>query len=124
MKLAKILALDALTCALMGIALIVVASPLSILLALSQDLLFYAGCLLLPIAIYIGGLSRQINPSSTGVWLVIIGNIAWIFASVAVVAIVRPNALGVGFLLLQALVVAMFALAEFKAERRRLAHTA
>jgi hypothetical protein len=103
----------------MGIALIVLAPALSPLLTLPHDLLFYAGCMLLPIAIFMAALSRQVAPSSAGVWLVILGNLAWILASLAVAAIVRPNALGVGFLLLQALVVAILALAEFTAGPRR-----
>jgi hypothetical protein len=119
MKLSQILALDALTCVFMGVALIAVTPALSSLLALPQDLLFYAGCLLLPIAVFMATLSRQVAPSSTGVWLVILGNVAWIFASVAVVASVLSNALGVGFLLLQAFIVAIFSLAEFKAVSRR-----
>lgn len=121
MKLNKILAFDALTCALMGIALIILAAALSGLLALPQDLLFYAGWLLLPIALFMAMLAKQTRPSAAGTWLVILGNVAWVVASLAVLLIADPNVLGVGFVLIQAIVVAGLAWAEFGALPR---HTA
>ncbi|RWI72149.1 hypothetical protein [Mesorhizobium sp.] len=114
----KILALDALTCALMGIVLMLSATTLAPLLSLPRDLLFYAGCLLVPIAIFMAVLARQSQPWGTGVWLVILGNAAWVLASLAALILTGPNTLGVGFLLAQALVVAVLALAEFKAVGR------
>lgn len=114
MTLNKILALDALTCALIGIVLTLSATALATLLALPQDLLFYAGCLLFPIALFMAVLARQARPWAAGVSLVIIGNAAWVLASLAVLVIASPNALGVGFLVIQALVVAVLALAEFR----------
>lgn len=121
MTLNKILALDALTCALMGIALIFLATALSGLLALPQDLLFHAGWLLLPIALFMALLARQSRPSAAGTWLVILGNLAWVVASLTVLLIADPNALGVGFVVIQAIVVAGLARAEFGALPR---HTA
>lgn len=121
MTLNKILALDALTCALMGIALIFLATALSGLLALPQDLLFHAGWLLLPIALFMALLARQSRPSAAGTWLVILGNLAWVVASLTVLLIADPNALGVGFVVIQAIVVAGLAWAEFGALPR---HTA
>jgi hypothetical protein len=115
----KVLDLDAVTCALMGVALTLAAAPLSELLALPQSLLFYAGCLLFPIAAFMAVLARQAMPSPAGVWLVILGNAGWIVASIAVLAVAGPNMLGVGFLVMQALVVAVLALAEFNALARR-----
>lgn len=115
----KVLDFDALTCALMGIALTAAASPLSTLLALPQSLLFYAGCLLVPIAAFMAVLARQAMPSPAGVWLVILGNAGWVVASIVVLAVAGPNMLGVGFLVIQALAVALLALAEFNALARR-----
>lgn len=114
MTIKKILALDALTCALMGVVLTLSASALAPLLALPRDLLFYAGCLLFPIAIFMGVLARQDRPWAAGVWLVIVGNAAWVLASLVALLLVAPNMLGAGFLAGQALVVAVLALAEFK----------
>ncbi|GGA62686.1 hypothetical protein [Pelagibacterium lentulum] len=124
MTLKNILALDAATCALMGIALAAAAPTLSPLLTLPQDLLFYAGLLLLPIAGFMAILARQAQPWSTGVWLVILGNAAWVLASIVVLATTGPNMLGAVFLTFQAGVVAMLALAEFKAVARRRASIA
>lgn len=119
----KVLNLDAVTCALMGVALTVAAVPLSTLLALPQSLLFYAGCLLFPIAAFMAVLARQAMPAPAGVWLVILGNAGWVLASFAVLAVAGPNLLGIGFLIVQALVVALLALVEFNALARRTATT-
>lgn len=118
MTINKILAFDALTCALMGVVLTLSAGALAPLLALPHDLLFYAGCVLFPIAIFMAVLARQDQPWAIGVWLVILGNAAWVLASLAVLLLVAPNMLGAGFLVAQALVVAVLAFAEFKAVSR------
>lgn len=119
MTLNKILALDAVTCALMGLALAVSAPTLSALLALPEVLLFYAGCLLFPIAIFMAVLARQARPWATGVWIVILGNASWVLASLVVLVTAGPNALGAGFLVAQALAVSLLALAEFNGLGRR-----
>ncbi|MDI6029380.1 hypothetical protein QBK99_24800 [Corticibacterium sp. UT-5YL-CI-8] len=124
MTINKILAFDALTCALMGIVLALSATVLAPLLALPHDLLFYAGCLLFPIAIFMAVMARQGQPWAVGVWLVIAGNAAWVLASVAVLLLTAPNMLGGGFLVAQALVVALLALAEFKAVGQKTASVA
>ncbi|MGH0248871.1 hypothetical protein NKY46_23575 [Sinorhizobium meliloti] len=115
MTINKILAFDALTCVLMGIVLTLWATAL----ALPRDLLFYAGCVLFPIAIFMAVLARQDRPRSAGVWLVIAGNAAWVLASLAVLLLADPNRWGVGFLVAQALIVALLALAELKAVGRQ-----
>ncbi len=111
----RILGLDALTCAVMGVVLIAGAPTLSTLLALPQNLLFYAGCLLFPIAAFMAVLARQAAPWPAGVWLVVLGNAGWVAASLVVLVVTAPNVLGVGFVVIQALVVALLALAEFNA---------
>lgn len=124
MSINKILAFDALTCALMGIVLTLSAATLESLLSLPRDLLFYAGCLLFPIAIFMAVLALRSQPLGIGVWLVILGNAAWVLASLAALMLTDPNTLGVGFLLAQALVVAVLAMAEFKAVGRPAASVA
>lgn len=119
MTVRNILALDAATCALMGIVLAAAARPLSALLALPQDLLFYAGLLLLPIAGFMAVIARHTQPWATGVWLVIAGNAAWVLASIVVLATTSSNMLGTGFLAFQAGIVAVLAMGEFKALARR-----
>lgn len=74
------------------------ATALAPLLALPRDLLFHAGCVLFPIAIFMA-----------------------VLASLAVLMLRGPNMLGVGFLAARALVVALLALAEFKAVSRQAA---
>lgn len=118
MILKKILALDAITCALMGVVLVSFASILCELMGVSKDLLFYAGCLLFPTAAFMAFLSCQDDPSASGVRLVVIGNIAWVAASFLVLAIADPNLVGAGLIILQALVVVLFAWAEFRAAPR------
>lgn len=118
MTINKILAFDALTCTLMGIILTLSSATLAPLLALPQNLLFYAGCALFPIAIFMAVLACQSHPWGAGVWLVILGNAGWVLASLAVLIGTSPNALGVGFVIAQALVVALLALAEFKTAGR------
>ena len=120
----KILAFDALTCALMGAVLSLAAPALSTLLALPQDLLFYAGLLLFPIAAFMAILALQDRPSPAGVWLIILGNAGWVLASLAVLAMPTPNMLGILFVLLQAAVVALLALAEYRALAPRAASVA
>lgn len=119
MNLNRILGLDALTCAAMGVVLIAGASTLSTLLDLPQNLLFYAGCVLFPIAAFMAFLARQAATPPAGVWLVILGNACWVAASLVVLVVTGPNSLGVGFVVIQALVVALMALAEFNALNRR-----
>ena len=118
MTLNKILSFDALTCALMGVGLVLLAPALSAMMALPQSLLFYAGCLLFPIAIFMAALANQDRPWAAGLWIVILGNAAWAVASLAVLVLADPNLLGTGFLIIQALVVALLALAEFHAGPR------
>ena len=119
MTINRILVLDALTCAAMGLVLVMGAQPLSSLLALAPGLLFYAGCLLFPIALFMAVLARQARPWPAGVWLVVAGNGSWVLASIAVLFTMGPNALGALFLAIQALVVGALALAEFRAVVRR-----
>ena len=124
MTLNKLLGIDALTCALIGVLLTTFAPALSTLLALPHDLLSYSGGLLLPIAAFMAVLAWQARPWTIGVWLVAVGNGVWILASLTVLIALGPNVLGAGFLALQALVVAVLTMAEFNALARLRASTA
>lgn len=120
MTINRIILLDAATCAIMGVVLVAASAVLSTLLGLPENLLYYAGLVLLPIAAFMAIVARQSTPPSAGVWLIVIGNIAWVIASIAVLTIFSPNGLGSAFVLLQAAVVSIFALAEYT-NRPRLA---
>jgi hypothetical protein len=115
--LGRILTLDALTCAAMGLLLLVASGPIAGLTAIPAALLFYAGAVLIPIAIYMAAVARIGTYNVLAVWLVIIGNIGWIAASLALFAFIAPNGLGTTFILAQSAVVGLLAWLEISAWR-------
>lgn len=123
MSIKQILLMDAVTCALMGAVLVAAASPLAAILGLPANLIWYAGLVLFPIALFMAVVSAPSRPPLAGVWLVVIGNWAWVAASIVLLYVCNPNALGIGFVLLQAIVVGAFAVAEQKAAKSALTDT-
>ena len=115
MTLKKLLGLDGITCALMGVVLVTAAPALEVVLDLPQHLLLAAGYLLFPIAAFMAAMAWWTSTWMPGVRLIIAGNLAWVAASIAVLLLTGPNALGAVFLVAQALVVALLALAEARA---------
>jgi hypothetical protein len=79
------------------------------------DLLFYAGASLFPIAAFIALVGTRQAPPPVSVWLVIVGNIAWVAASLSLLAggAISPNALGYTFVAVQAAAVAVLAELEY-----------
>ena len=73
----RILALDALSCVLMGLLMGFGAAALAPLLGLAEPLVRIAGLLLLPLAAFIAWLASRPAPSRTLVWVVIVGNVGW-----------------------------------------------
>src|SRR3546814_16351123 len=73
----RVLALDALSCAGMGVLLAAAAAPLAPLFGLPEGLVRGAGLLLLPLAAFIGGLASRPSPPPLLVWVVIVGNLGW-----------------------------------------------
>ena len=116
-RLPRILMFDAATCVVMGVALLAASEPLGRLLALPASLLFYAGFALLPIAAFVAWVAMRRPVFPAGTWLVIVGNVAWVIASVAVLTlpIIAPNLLGAVFVLAQAAAVAVLAAMEWSA---------
>jgi hypothetical protein len=88
--------------------------------ALPQALLFGAGLFMLGYAAVVGGLSRRATLPRWAVWTVIVGNALWALdcAALAFVGVVSPSALGVAFLLVQAVIVFAFAELQFVGLRR------
>jgi hypothetical protein len=115
--LARILNLDAATCAAMGLLLVLGAQPIAGITAIPATLLFWAGALLIPIALYMVVVARAGTGSALAVWLVILGNLGWIAASLALVGFIAPNGLGTALILAQAVVVTALALLEYQAWR-------
>jgi hypothetical protein len=115
--LARILNLDAATCAAMGMLLLLAAGPIAGITAIPVMVLFWAGALLIPIAVYMALVARAGTASALAVWLVILGNLGWIAASLALFGLIAPNGTGTALILAQALVVGVLAWLEFRAWR-------
>ena len=122
LSLRTLLAIDAATCALMGTALLAAPQALGEALGLPTALVGWAGVLLFPCALLmlVAALPRATPPALA--WLVVIGNGAWVLASLAVATVVfTPTVLGVAFVLAQAIAVAVIAALEYRALPRRAA---
>jgi len=122
----RVLQFDAATCAAMGAGLVLGAAPLGQLLELPISLLRTAGVLLLPFAALLLWTARNAQPRAAIVHAIIAANLAWAFASVAVLLgeFVLPNALGMAFMAGQAVAVAIIADLEAMALRRARVATA
>jgi hypothetical protein len=115
-----VLAADAIACGVMGALLLIGAQPLAILFGLPTPLLVGAGAFLLPLAAWVGYLSKQTQPSRRAVWLLIVGNGVWVAESVLLLVLdwVQPTALGTTFIVAQAVATAVFAELEYVALKR------
>lgn len=120
-----LLAIDAATCALMGVFLAAASGPIADATNIPAVLLLAAGLALFPIALFMGAMGALKAPPAWATALVVAGNMGWVLASIALPAfgLISPNALGWTFLLLQAGLVALVALLEARAlpSRRLLA---
>jgi hypothetical protein len=114
----RILALDSLSCLIMGLAMGLGAASLAPLLGLPEPLIRIAGLLLLPLAAFIGWLAARPNPTRLLVWIVILGNLGWTAESFAVIAQHQPTGLGTTFVAVQALAVLGLAGLEYLGLRR------
>lgn len=113
--------LDAVATAAMAALLIAAAAPLSQWLQLPQNLLLGAGLLLVPYVAYLGWLLSRERISAQQAWSVIAINACWVIDS-AIVLVggwVSPNALGMAFVIVQALAVAVFAELQYFGLRRQ-----
>jgi hypothetical protein len=112
----QLLQFDAFTCAAFGILLTIAATPLAAMLGLPRALLFYAGLALIPCA---GLMWLAVRTEATPlVWAVILGNLAWVAGSVIVAFAFEPTAIGLAFIVAQALFVGVLALLEWRAARK------
>lgn len=114
-----LLNIDAISCAGMGVGLIVAARELGHWTNLPSPLLTWAGILLLPIALFMAFSARLTPVPGWAAGVVIIGNIGWTLCSLVLpmAGIVSPNLIGWIFLIGQAGFVALMAFAEFRASR-------
>jgi hypothetical protein len=120
-----VLLADAIACGVMGALLLVGAQPLANLFDLPVPLLVGAGIFLLPLAAWVGWLSKQAQPSRRAVWLLIVGNGAWVAESLLLLALdwVQPTALGTTFVIVQAVATGVFAELEYVALKRSAVYT-
>ena len=105
------LTIDAVASLLVGLPMAAAAHPLAALLGLPAPLLFWAGVICLPYAALLAMFSRE-SSIGTGVLIaIIVGNTLWVIACLllAFAGWMLPTALGIGFLLAQAVFVALFA---------------
>ncbi|MGQ7792872.1 hypothetical protein ACUN0C_10730 [Faunimonas sp. B44] len=115
-SLQAILLLDAASCAAMGLALVVLASPLGAFAAIPERLLFWSGCVLLPVAGVIAIVALRPG-AGAGARVVILANAAWVIASMALLVgdWFVPNGFGVALILGQAGFVAVLTALEWAA---------
>lgn len=106
---------DAATCAAMGLFLVLAGAPIAGLTDLPPALVREAGLLLLPFALFVLWASRREGgwPART----VAIANLAWVAASLALLAgpWIAPNLLGACLIAVQTIAVAGFAALQFHA---------
>lgn len=114
----NVLLLDAATCVAAGVLMAFGSNFVAGFTGIPTSLLFWAGSVLFPIAALMVYAGVQATPSRPLVWLIILGNIGWVAASLALFAIIAPNGLGYAFITAQAAAVAMLALLEHGALQR------
>ncbi len=114
----NVLLLDAATCVGAGALMAFGSSFVAGLTHIPAPLLTWAGLVLFPCAALMLYAGLQAVPSRAIVWLIVLGNIGWVIASVGVFAFIAPNALGTIFILAQAAVVTVLALLEHNALQR------
>ena len=115
----RVLLVDALSCAALGLLLTLDAAALAQLLELPADLLRTTGWLLLPIATCLAVLSRRTQLPTLLVWAVIALNSLWVLQSCGLLLTdwVSPNVGGYAFVLGQAALTALLAEFEFRGLR-------
>ena len=110
----KVLVFDAASCLAMGLAMGLASGALSRVLALPEPLVWWAGAVLFPCAaLMLLAAWPRATPVAL-VWLVVVGNTAWVVASVLVAAVFAPSAIGALFVLGQAAAVAVLAFLEYR----------
>lgn len=101
---------DAVISGTTGLLMLFAAGPLSTILNVPADLLRGAGASLIPFCTFLAYVfTRPVLPRLS-VWTVIALNAAWIVASILVLFLdsINPNGLGITFIVVQAVAVAVF----------------
>lgn len=115
----KVLYADAVAASATGLLLLSTSEWLAGLLQLPQPLLFYAGLSFLPYALIVILIARNPAPRPAVIWALVAYNALWTVESLLLVPLVRPNTLGLGFMLLQAGVIGLFAVLQWIGLKRQ-----
>ncbi len=117
LSLRSLLGVDAATCAAMGGLLVLVSGDIAGVTQISAPLLFWAGLLLFPVAVFMALSARAAQVPGWAVNLVVLGNLAWVLASLVLpfAGVIAPNTLGWAFLLIQAAAVVVLSWLEWRA---------
>jgi hypothetical protein len=120
LSLRSILLLDAASCVASGLPMAAASRVLASATDIPAALLVPAGLALLPIAAFITFVALRPSSWPGAVWLIVMGNIGWVLASLWLAAggVIAPNALGTAFIVAQAVVVAALAWLEAAMVRR------
>lgn len=116
-----VLRIDAATCIATGLLMSVGSGMLAGLTQIPSGLLMSAGFSLFPVAAFIAFVASRSPVWPLGVWLVVVGNIGWVLASLWLLTggAIKANAFGSAFVLIQAAAVAVFAYLEYAGLDRR-----
>jgi hypothetical protein len=118
LALKNVLAIDAVTCAIVAAVGIFDAPLIAPVLGLPEAVVNIAGWICLPVAFLLGYLTLQ--PSKLLLNLVVVGNVGWVLASMAVVLSLGASMTGIGVAItvVQAIAVLVFVLFEAKGARQ------
>lgn len=116
----RFLGLDAVVTGVNALAYLTLSGPLGDFFGVGSGLLLGLGAFLALYTAGVGLLAARPEPSAAGVRIVVEGNLAWAVASLAALALwLDPTAAGAVWTVLQALVVAGFAVLQHRALRAR-----
>lgn len=113
-SLKSVLILDAVTCAGIFLVALLAAAPVAALLGLPVIVVTFAGWICLASALLMAFVAGQQPPSAALTRLIVIGNLGWVAASFAILAVFagQMTGLGIAFVIAQALAVLVFAFLE------------
>lgn len=114
LTLKRVLLADAVTCAFVAVIGIADTAIVAPLLGLSENIVSIAGWICLPTAILLGLLALQAQPNPRLLRLIVLGNLGWVAASLAVVAYLggQMTSIGIAITTAQAIGVLGFATLE------------
>jgi hypothetical protein len=114
------LTIDAIASCASAVLLLAGAGFLSGLLGLPEELLRFAGIVLVPFVALVGYLATREQPQAGAVWAVILINLAWVAGSIFVLVggLTSPTMLGFAFVAAQAVAVLIFADLQYFGLRR------